>query len=190
MLDDSVQILLPDAEALERAGTQRQPGQPMIVVHAQRRQNLGEQPHAASRRGRVDAHVHVFRIHAHREEVRGHGMRAGRRVAEAKAAGVGNDRDVQCLRDGRRDIQTERRRQVVDQLPGRTRGHVGEHDVAGRILRCDVVVNHELRHSERAHRRREIAESFDVTDVEHNEQVDIAERGCAARRFVAHVLGQ
>ena len=45
------------------------------------------------------------------------------------------------------------------------------------------MVDHHLRHCQRPNRLCEVAESLHVADVEHDQQVDVAERGGALRAW-------
>ncbi len=69
-----------------------------------------------------------------REQLGGDRQTARRRVAEAEAPGVGEDRCVERAGDRRRDLEPEHPREIVDQLAGRARGRVGDENVPRRIV--------------------------------------------------------
>ena len=124
------------------------------------------------------------------QQIRGDRVTARRGVAEPKAPGVGENRRVERLRDRRRDLEPERTREVVHQLARGARRDVGQRDRSGRFVGRDVVVDDELRHVERSHGVGEHAKSLHVADVEHDQQIDVAQSRGAFAGVVSHVIAE
>jgi hypothetical protein len=118
------------------------------------------------------------------------GVAARRGVAEAEAAGVGEERGVERLRHRLRDLEAEDAREVEHQLAGRAGGGVGDDDRARRLVGGNVVVDDELGDGERPHGVAQPAQAAHVADVEHDQHVNVAERGGPARARVRHVVGE
>ena len=144
MLDDSVEVLGTHAMPLQRARAHRQPRDTALLVDTKTTQHLGEEAYAP-RRGRcVDSLVHLLGIDAPRQEIASDRMAARRRVTVPERAGVGENRRIERPRDRRCDLEIELAREIVDELPGRARRRVGQHDIPRRVVGRHVVIDDDL----------------------------------------------
>ena len=97
-LDHALQVVGRDAEPLDGARRHGDPGQPEVGLDDQGLQRLGEEPRAALGRAGVDLEIDLLGIHAGLEQLGGDPERPRPRVAEAEAAGVGQDGHVESAR--------------------------------------------------------------------------------------------
>jgi len=94
------------------------------------------------------------------------------------------------LSNRRRDVKPERAGEIVHELARCARADVGQCDRARWFVRRDVVINDELRYLESSHRFGERAQTLDVADVEHDQQIDIAQRSRALPCVVPDIVAE
>src|SRR5688500_14094399 len=96
---------------------------------------------ASDGQGRIQAAVHLLRLDSGGKKLAGYRKAPGARVAEAKSTCVGEHGDVKGARNLRRNLESKRNCDIVDQLSRRTRRRISEHVLRRRLVARDVMVD-------------------------------------------------
>ena len=192
-LHDAVEIVGGHLVAAQRIGGNADPGEADIRLDDERLQHFRQQPHAPFRRAGVHRGVDLFRIDAVLEQRGGDAQRAGGRVGEAKAAGVGEQSDIQRLRALGCERPARDAREIEDQLRRRGRIRSDQARTDRQVHRPDVMVDAHERGLPPLDHRRELAEPREVADVERRDDVralDLAYRMLARVRTCGKEEGE
>src|SRR5437016_4605787 len=122
----------------------------------------------------IESTIHLFGLDTGSEQLSRNGETSRARVAEPKAARIREHCDVQSFRNLRRNLNTTRNCNVVDELARRTRSDVSEHVLRWRFITRDVMVDDNFRNRKLSHRISERSQSLYICDVQHDEQIDIS----------------
>src|SRR6185503_14924490 len=96
----------------------------------ERTQRVAQECESSGGHRRVNSAVHLLRVDTGGEQLAGNGVCARSRVAEPKAAGVGEDRGVQSGCDWLRELEPNNRREIEDELARSAGRRVGKHHIA------------------------------------------------------------
>ena len=118
VVDDALRVALVGAGAREVVDRQVGDGQRAAVEALHGAQRTREELDAAERQALVQALVDHLRLDAGRDQLRGHHVRGGCGVLEHELARVGDQRDVERLRERLGDLDVQLAGQGVDDLGG------------------------------------------------------------------------
>src|SRR5438876_869108 len=182
-LDDSVEIVRGHLVAAQRVRRYADPRQPDLRLHDQRLQHLGEQSHPAFGRAGIDRRIDRLGIDALLEQRGGDTQSAGRGVGEAESPGVGEQADVERLRDFGRQRPAGYAREVEHELCCRRRLWGDETRPRRQLDRTDVMIDADQWRLPFTDDRRQVAEPAQIADVERGDDIGALDlsRGTVAR---------
>ena len=146
VVDDALRVGLRGADLGEVVAEQVRDHEPSALVDLGPLERAGEQLHLRELHALVDVLEDLVHVGARLHELCGEAQGLGGRVRVLEPARVGDERDVQGLRDVRRQLDAELGQEVADDLAGRRRVRDDEVDRAeARVVVVVVDVDDERR---------------------------------------------